>query len=57
MPRFSTPPGAANTYVFVQLELNGFSSIGSKPVELLKRNIPGYGQINQPPADPAFGAN
>lgn len=57
LQRFATTTGTANTSVFVQLELNGFSSIGSKPVELLKRNIPGYGQINQPSADPAFGAN
>jgi LPS-assembly protein len=41
----------------VQLELNGFSRIGSNPLEILKRNIPGYGVINQPTADPAFAAN
>ena len=45
------------TSFFVQLELNGFSRIGSNPLEMLKRNIPGYGQINQPTASPAFGAN
>ncbi len=55
--RFATGTGAANTAFFVQLELNGFSRIGSNPVEMLKRNIRGYGQINQPTADPAFGAN
>ena len=31
----------------VQLELNGFSRIGSNPLETLKRNIPGYGRLNQ----------
>ncbi|MDP2751260.1 MAG: LPS-assembly protein LptD [Rhodocyclaceae bacterium] len=42
--------------LFFQLELNGFSRIGSNPVDLLKRNVPGYGIINQPTADPVFGA-
>jgi len=55
--RFATTTGGTNTSFFVQLELNGFSRVGSNPLELLKRSIPGYGQINQPTADPAFGAN
>ena len=55
--RFATTTGGTNTSFFVQLELNGFSRIGSNPLEMLKRNIPGYGQINQPTASPAFGAN
>jgi lipopolysaccharide assembly outer membrane protein LptD (OstA) len=54
--RFATATGTENTAFFVQLELNGFSRVGSDPLEILKRNIPGYGQINQPTADPAFGA-
>ncbi len=54
--RFATTSGTANTAFFLQLELNGLSSVGSNPLELLKRNIPGYGMINQPTADPAFGA-
>jgi LPS-assembly protein len=55
--RIATQANNSNTAVYVQLELNGFSRIGSNPMEILKRNIPGYGQINQPTADPAFGAN
>jgi LPS-assembly protein len=55
--RFATTTGTANTAFFAQLELNEFSRIGSNPLEMLKRNIPGYGRINQPTADPAFGAN
>jgi LPS-assembly protein len=54
--RIATATQAANTAIFVQLELNDFSRIGSNPLEILKRNIPGYGRINQPTADPAFGA-
>jgi LPS-assembly protein len=37
--------------VFLQLELNGFSRLGSNPLEALKRNIPGYQRINAPSAD------
>jgi LPS-assembly protein len=37
--------------VFAQLELNGFSQLGSNPLEALKRNIPGYRQINAAPPD------
>ncbi|MDK9726082.1 MAG: LPS assembly protein LptD [Sterolibacteriaceae bacterium MAG5] len=54
--RVATQTSKANTSIFLQLELNGFSRLGSNPLELLKRNIPGYGLINQPTADPAFGA-
>ncbi len=30
------------TTFFIQLELSGFSNIGSNPTELLRRNVPGY---------------
>ncbi|MEY3201079.1 MAG: LPS-assembly protein LptD, partial [Pseudomonadota bacterium] len=53
--RLATATDANNTAIFVQLELNGFSRIGSNPLEILKRNIGGYGVINQPAADPVFG--
>ncbi|CAG1003556.1 partial LPS-assembly protein LptD, partial [Rhodocyclaceae bacterium] len=54
--RVATQTSKANTAIFLQLELNGLSRLGSSPLELLKRNIPGYGLINQPTADPVFGA-
>jgi len=54
--RFATATQTANTALFVQLELNGLSRIGSNPLALLKRSISGYGRINQPVADPVFGA-
>ena len=47
MQRFAAATGTSTTAVFVQLELNGFSSIGSNPLETLKRNIPGYSRLNQ----------
>jgi LPS-assembly protein len=37
--------------VFVQLELNGFSRLGSNPLEALKRSVPGYQRINAPAPD------
>ncbi|WIM06900.1 MAG: LPS-assembly protein LptD [Candidatus Nitricoxidivorans perseverans] len=55
--RIATQANKSTTALFFQLELNGFSRIGSNPLDLLKRNIPGYGIINQPTADPIFGAN
>lgn len=54
MQQLATAVGEVNNSIFVQLELNGFSSIGSNPLNLLKRNIPGYGRITNTPADPVF---
>lgn len=53
--QLATISGKTNTSLFVQLELNDFARIGSNPVDLLKRNIQGYGLTNQPAADPIFG--
>ena len=39
--------GSSHNAVFLQLELNGFSRVGSNPFEALKRSIPGYARINQ----------
>jgi LPS-assembly protein len=44
--RFATTSSAASTSIFVQLELNGVSRIGSNPMEELKRNISGYKQFD-----------
>jgi LPS-assembly protein len=46
----SVPPGVAGSSsnaIFLQIELNGFSRIGSNPFEALKRSVPGYARINQ----------
>jgi LPS-assembly protein len=53
--RLATTVATTSTGLFVQLELNGLARIGSNPIDLLKRNIAGYGVINQPTADPFFG--
>lgn len=44
-----------STSLFIQLELSGFSNIGSNPSDILRRNIPGYGRTYDTTADPAFG--
>lgn len=50
--RFALTAGASTTSLFLQLELNGFSRIGSNPLEALKRNVPGYQRINTRSPDP-----
>lgn len=50
--RFLTADRTATTSVFLQLELNGLSSVGTSPVESLRRNIPGYQLVNPPPREP-----
>ncbi len=51
MQRLATQTQASNTALFFQLELNGFAKVGSNPLEILKRNVPGYGLINQQGTD------
>lgn len=48
MQRFALTAGSSSSSVFLQLELNGFSRIGSNPLEALKRSVPGYQKINAP---------
>lgn len=48
--RLEAVAGTPNTTFFFQLELNDFASIGSNPVQLLRRSIPGYGKINELPS-------
>jgi LPS-assembly protein len=51
MQRLATQTQSSNTVLFFQLELNGFAKVGSNPLEILKRNVPGYGVINQQSTD------
>lgn len=39
-----------NTTVFFQFELNDLGSVGSNPISLLRRTIPGFGKINELPS-------
>jgi LPS-assembly protein len=54
--RLAVRADSPSSSIFVQLELNDISRIGSNPLDLLRRSIPGYGVINQPTADPVFAA-
>ncbi|WP_298399692.1 LPS-assembly protein LptD [uncultured Azonexus sp.] len=49
--RLAATSGAPNTSFFLQLELQDFTSIGSNPLGLLRRSIPGYGKTNELPND------
>jgi LPS-assembly protein len=42
MQRVSTATANANTALFFQLELGGLASVGSSPLRVIQRNIPGY---------------
>jgi LPS-assembly protein len=50
--RYSTDGGLTRTTtVFLQIDLNGFTSIGTRsPLDQLRRSIPGYQRINPLPA-------
>ncbi len=45
--RLGAISGNANTTLFFQLELSDFGSLGSNPIGLLRRSVPGYGKINE----------
>ncbi len=55
LQRFAATVDQPSSAIFLQLELNDFSRIGSNPLDLLRRSIPGYGKINQSTSDPMFG--
>ena len=46
--RLTTTTQQATTSVFVQLELNGLARVGTSPLELLRRSVPGYVPTNSP---------
>lgn len=50
--RVPTATGTVNNGFFLQLELNGLSSVGMNPLRALQFNVPGYQRLN-PEATPA----
>ncbi len=48
--RYVTGASTTTSTLFLQLELNGLTRLGSNPLESLKRNVPGYQLVNPPPA-------
>lgn len=53
--RFAIDENDVTNAIFVQLELNDLAGIGSNPLSLIKRSVPGYGKINDSAADRVFG--
>lgn len=47
--RLATSTTTATTAFFVQLELNGLARVGTNPLDVLKRNIPGYSVLYENP--------
>ena len=47
--RYAVSINEVNNAVFVQLELNGLGSLGTDPMSLLAKSIPGYEPVNPPP--------
>ncbi|MEO6354739.1 MAG: LPS-assembly protein LptD [Burkholderiaceae bacterium] len=46
--RITTATTQANSTLFIQLELNGLSKLGSNPLGALQQNIPGYQSVSDP---------
>jgi LPS-assembly protein len=46
--RLTTTTQQTSSSVFVQLEFNGLARVGTSPLELLRRSIPGYLRTNDP---------
>jgi len=50
--RLTTTAQSASTSVYLQLELNGLARVGTSPLELLRRSVPGYQRTNDPTLSP-----
>ena len=42
--------------IYVQFELNGLARIGTNPIDVLRRSVPGYTRTNDPTVQPVGGA-
>ena len=45
--RLTTSLDTTSTSIYAQLELSGFARIGTNPLELLRRTVPGYQKLNE----------
>jgi LPS-assembly protein len=50
--RLTTTTQQASTSVFVQFELNGLARLGTNPIDVLKRSVPGYLTVTDPALRP-----
>ncbi len=46
--RLPTATGVTNTSLFLQIEFNGLSSLGTNPMRAIRGNVPGYQRLGQP---------
>ena len=53
--RLQTNTQQVNNSIYVQFELNGLARIGTNPIELLRRSVPGYQKVNDPTLQPVGG--
>ncbi|MDD3884293.1 MAG: LPS-assembly protein LptD [Gallionella sp.] len=49
--RFTVGTQQINTGIFVQLELNDLVKVGSDPLQILKKSVPGYTKLNDKPVE------
>ena len=54
--RLTTTTQQASSSVFFQFELNGLARLGTNPIDVLKRSVPGYLTVNDPSVQPVGGA-
>ncbi len=54
--RLTTTTQQTSTSVFAQFELNGLARLGTNPIDVLKRSVPGYLTVNDPSLRPAGAA-
>jgi len=53
--RLQTNTQQVNNSIYVQFELNGLARIGTNPIDLLRRSVPGYQKVNDPTLQPVGG--
>jgi LPS-assembly protein len=50
--RLTTTTQTTSNSIYLQLELNGLARIGTSPLDLLRRSVPGYLKTNDPTVSP-----
>ena len=54
--RLTTTTQQASKSIFVQFELTGLARLGTNPIDVLKRSVPGYTTVNDPTVRPPGAA-
>jgi LPS-assembly protein len=50
--RLTTTTQTTNNSIYLQIELNGLARLGTSPLDLLRRSVPGYLKSNDPTVSP-----